>query len=195
MKSSQRVLARQWRLIQALSGSRMGLSIKRLMEVTETSRQTVYRDLRLLREAGIFIEPETVNGEARYRMLRALELPQLGLNALQVSALRLARAQLQGLTGAGFISELDALLERYTLPERQLAFGFAAKSEGKGADRAQVMKGIERALGVKADLRFGDKRAGDVERSVLEPWPGLGATVSLEDGIRRTAEWFAQHRG
>lgn len=58
----------------------------------------------------------------------------------------------------------------------------------------ELARGIERALGVKADLRFGPKRAGDVERSVLEPWGELGATVSLEEGIARTAAWFAKRQ-
>lgn len=58
----------------------------------------------------------------------------------------------------------------------------------------ELARGIERALGVSADLRFGPKRAGDVERSVLAPWPGLGTTIALDEGIRRTAEWFAKRQ-
>lgn len=61
---------------------------------------------------------------------------------------------------------------------------------GVATTTLDLARGIEAALGVKADLKHGDKRAGDVERSVLEPWAGLGDTVSLETGIRRTAEWF-----
>lgn len=49
---------------------------------------------------------------------------------------------------------------------------------------------IVRALGVDAELGFGAKRAGDVERSVLEPWAGLGDAIPLREGIARTAEWF-----
>ncbi|MEY4549339.1 MAG: hypothetical protein RL685_5534, partial [Pseudomonadota bacterium] len=138
MKSSRRVLSRQWRLVQELNGSRMGLSIQRLQDATESSRSTVYRDLELLRQAGVPIEPVTLNGEARYRMLRPLELPGLGLNALQLSALHLARSELQGLAGAGFVSELDALLARCGPPERQLRFRFAAKTPEADSDRRRV---------------------------------------------------------
>lgn len=54
---------------------------------------------------------------------------------------------------------------------------------------------IERALGVEAALGFGPKRAGDVERSVLEPWPGLGQPIALAEGIARTVQWFREkHR-
>jgi UDP-glucose 4-epimerase len=49
---------------------------------------------------------------------------------------------------------------------------------------------IESSLGVKAKTAPGPRRAGDVERSVLEPWNGLGKTVALADGIAKTVEWF-----
>ena len=53
---------------------------------------------------------------------------------------------------------------------------------------------IEAALEIKRERAQGPVRAGDVERSVLEPWPGLGTPVSLESGIAQTASWFrAQH--
>jgi predicted DNA-binding transcriptional regulator YafY len=185
MKSSRRVLARQWRLVQELTGSRMGLSIQRLQEATESSRSTVYRDLELLRQAGVPIEPVTVNGEARYRMLRPLELPMLGLNALQISALHLARAELQGLAGAGFVSELDVLLARYGPPERQLRFRFAAKTPEADSDRGLVMKDIERALSGRRRARIeyrAAKRSG--ERSVLEIEPLFVNVVRGEPYLR-----------
>ncbi|AKF09432.1 NAD-dependent epimerase/dehydratase family protein [Sandaracinus amylolyticus] len=65
---------------------------------------------------------------------------------------------------------------------------------GVATTTLDLAREIETALGVKADLKFGPKRSGDVERSVLEPWQGLGATVPLAEGIRRTASWFAQRR-
>lgn len=172
MKSSRRVLARQWRLIQELTRSRMGLSIQRLQEATESSRSTVYRDLELLRQAGVPIEPVTVNGEARYRMLRPLELPSLGLNALQISALHLVRAELQGLAGAGFVSELDALLARCGPPERQLRFRFAAKAPQADPDRRLMLKDIERALGGRRRARIeyrAAKRHGEPSVHEIEP--------------------------
>ncbi len=185
MKSSRRVLARQWRLVQELNRSRMGLSIKRLQEVAESSRSTVYRDLELLREAGVFIEPVTVNGEARYRMLRPLELPNLGLNALQVSALHLARAELQGLDGAGFVAELDALLASYGPPERQLRFRFAAQSPEPSSSRGPIMKGIERALAGHRRARI-EYRTADSggEPEVLEIEPLLVHVVRGQPYVR-----------
>lgn len=53
---------------------------------------------------------------------------------------------------------------------------------------------IRRAAASASPVEHGGRRAGDVERSVLEPWSGLGALVPLEDGIARTVEWFRARR-
>ncbi len=44
----------------------------------------------------------------------------------------------------------------------------------------------------ESEIVFGPRRAGDVERSVLDPGdpPPLGETVALEDGLQRTLAWF-----
>jgi UDP-glucose 4-epimerase len=49
---------------------------------------------------------------------------------------------------------------------------------------------IEAALGARGEIGFGPKRAGDIERSVLEPWGGLGGGVALDEGVAETAAWF-----
>jgi UDP-glucose 4-epimerase len=53
---------------------------------------------------------------------------------------------------------------------------------------------MERAAGATAQLRYGPRREGDVERSVLDPGspPPLGAAVPLADGIARTVAWFKE---
>jgi UDP-glucose 4-epimerase len=59
----------------------------------------------------------------------------------------------------------------------------------------ELAKKIEAAIGISAEMGVGPHRQGDVERSVLEPWRGLGTTVSLEAGIAKTVEWFRARRG
>jgi UDP-glucose 4-epimerase len=56
----------------------------------------------------------------------------------------------------------------------------------------ELAQHIERAAGVKAVLRYGARREGDVERSVLNPGnpSPLGAAVQIADGIARTVAWF-----
>jgi predicted DNA-binding transcriptional regulator YafY len=75
LKASRRMLLRQWRLVLALSESRMGLTIPELGDRTGCSRSTVYRDLSLLAEAGAPIASHVVGGVARQRLLRPAELP------------------------------------------------------------------------------------------------------------------------
>lgn len=60
----------------------------------------------------------------------------------------------------------------------------------------QIAQGLQRALGVGADTTFGPKRAGDLERSVLDPTithEVIGPTRTLEDGLADTARWFRDH--
>lgn len=55
---------------------------------------------------------------------------------------------------------------------------------------------IEAAAGASATIRYGGRREGDVERSVLDPGspPPLGAPVSLKEGIARTVTWFRERQ-
>jgi predicted DNA-binding transcriptional regulator YafY len=168
VKNNRRLLARQWQLIQLLNASRFGLRVDKLQEETSSSRATVYRDLALLQEAGVPIERQTVNGEARYRMLRPSELPDIGLTALQISALYMARAELEPLSGTGLVSELDALLARCRPPQKQPSFHFADRANDAGKDRSAVLRGIEHALARRCRARIEYRAASrGGKRSVL----------------------------
>lgn len=172
MKNNRRLLVRQWQLVQVLNASRIGLRVDQLRERTASSRATVYRDLTLLQEAGVPIERQTVNGEVRYRMLRPSELPGIGLTALQISALRLARTELEPLSGTGLVSELDALLARCRPPEKQPSFHFAGRATEATPDRSEVLKGIERALNSRCRARIeyrAASRGGKSSVLLVEP--------------------------
>jgi UDP-glucose 4-epimerase len=54
---------------------------------------------------------------------------------------------------------------------------------------------LQQELGKTPDVKPGPRRAGDLERSVLDPTmfhDKLGATTSLAEGLKQTARWFAQ---
>ncbi|HWN67094.1 MAG TPA: transcriptional regulator [Haliangium sp.] len=108
---SQITLQRQWRLLETLHGKRLGVSVRTLLDGLGISRATLYRDLRILEDAGFPITREEQNGEARYA-LRGEAMPPVQPTALQVLALRLARHLLAPLDGTRLIRELDALLKR-----------------------------------------------------------------------------------
>ena len=61
---------------------------------------------------------------------------------------------------------------------------------GEETTTRQVADALISALGSKSEVKFGDRRAGDIFRSVLEPEARLGDTVALDDGLKRTADWF-----
>jgi UDP-glucose 4-epimerase len=74
------------------------------------------------------------------------------------------------------------------IPDRILNVG-----TGRESNTRQVADHIQHALGSRSEILPGDRRAGDVERSLLDAdrlVELLGPTVTVEDGLRRTAEWF-----
>lgn len=57
----------------------------------------------------------------------------------------------------------------------------------------ELAQRVAAAVGQQAQLRYAPKRAGDLERSVLDSRRAravLGSLVSLEDGLARTARWY-----
>lgn len=166
MTRSRRMLLRQWQIVRALSSVKRGLTVAELVERTEGSRPTVFRDLEDLREAGV---PITSNGrEGRHRLLTPMELPETGLTALQIAALFLARAELEPLAGTDLIAEFDALLAKFQAPERQQTLRFAQVPSG----RPRLLKLIEGAFKARRRLRMeyrAASRAGKVSVLTVEP--------------------------
>lgn len=57
----------------------------------------------------------------------------------------------------------------------------------------QLAEQIRESLGSRSEILYGDCRAGDVERSLLDAdrlIELLGPTVPVTEGLRKTAEWF-----
>jgi UDP-glucose 4-epimerase len=68
---------------------------------------------------------------------------------------------------------------------------------GQESTTLQIAQQIRASLGSNSEILFGDIRPGDVERSLLDAdrlAELLGPVVPIEDGLRRTAEWFRRHR-
>jgi UDP-glucose 4-epimerase len=65
---------------------------------------------------------------------------------------------------------------------------------GVATSTLELAQLIEQACGVKAVLRHGARRDGDVQRSVLDPGSPspLGAAVPIAEGIARTVKWFRE---
>ena len=76
------------------------------------------------------------------------------------------------------------------IPERVLNVG-----TGRETTTLQLAEHIRSTLNSSSEIRYGDRRAGDVERSLLDAdrlVELLGPTVTVADGLKITAEWFRQ---
>lgn len=169
-RSARNMLIRQWQILQLLHGRRRGLTPKRLIEETGSSRATLYRDLDMLEQAGVPLLRETVNGEARVSLLGD-KLPELTATPLQWDALRLARSYLTPLEGTSLLAELDALLDR-NRPRRPAAVaegalegepGAPATPETAGARHARSLAAVDAAIAQRKKLRFRYRSAGQTE--------------------------------
>jgi predicted DNA-binding transcriptional regulator YafY len=182
MKGARRVLVRQWELVRMLGAKHYGLTVRQLCARTGVSKQTLYRDIETLQDAGVPLASNTSNGEARYRLLHDAELPALGLTALQIAALHLARMQLEPFAGAAFVAELDVLLTKLRPVDLQETFQFATARVG----HARALKLIERAIQMKRRTRI-EYRA--VSRR------GSPSVVHVEPYFLRVADGEAYVRG
>ncbi len=66
---------------------------------------------------------------------------------------------------------------------------------GEATSTRQLAEELQRVLGAQTELRAGERRAGDVERSVLDPtrfMSLLGSATALGDGLAKTGDWFAR---
>lgn len=64
---------------------------------------------------------------------------------------------------------------------------------GSETNTLKLANAVQTALGTSCEIGFGPLRAGDVERSVLDPTDltnQLGTPIDLQEGINSTAEWF-----
>jgi len=187
MKGARRVLVRQWELVRLLGAKHYGLTVRQLRERTGASKQTLYRDLATLRDAGVPLVVSTSNGEARYRLLRGAELPALDLTALQIAALHLARSQLEPLAGAAFLDELDVLLSKLRPVELQATFQFAA---ARGGGHARTLKLVEQAMqtGRRARIEYRSvSRRGGVDVVHVEPY-----FLRVADGETYVRAWCVE---
>jgi len=65
---------------------------------------------------------------------------------------------------------------------------------GVGTSTLELAESIKQYARSDCEIGFGPRRAGDIERSVLDPGTPapLGETISLEVGLQETVRWFAK---
>lgn len=168
---SQTRLIRLCEILLLLSRSKLGLTANDIQAAVGIERRTFYRELATLRGAGVPIEKH----QGRYRFLNASEFPPLGLSALQIGSLHLARLQLAPIGGTLLLHELDRLLAKLNPSgkapsERQTSFAFAEPRKPPPVPR--VVRAIEKALASRrrAFIEYrAASRGGATTRVHIEP--------------------------
>lgn len=164
-------LVRLCELLLLLSRSKMGITVDEIKDSLGVARRTAYRYLAVLQDAGVPIDVK----EGRYHFLNATELPPLGLNALQVASLRLARLQLAPLAGTRLLRELDRFLAELDPRSKrkkstQTSFEFAAPLRPLAAPK--VVRAIEKAVASRRRVHIeyrAASRGGATTRVHIEP--------------------------
>ena len=118
-------LARQWKIIQALSSARLGRSAAELAREMGCHKRTVYRDLEALQLAGFPVYTERQNGQTCWRLLDAMkETTPLPLSLTELMALYFSRGMMRTLENTFFWDAWESLFAKIktTLPEGTVAF-------------------------------------------------------------------------
>lgn len=93
-----------------------------------------------------------------------------------------------------YVSVRDVVRANVLAIEGALSAPVLNVGTGRGTTTLELSEILARALGAGVTLEHGPRRAGDIERSVLEPsaeLTALATPVSLEEGLTETARWFA----
>ena len=117
---------RQWNIIRALDGARVGAAVQDLAASAGVSVRTIWRDLAALQEAGFPLYDEKVDGRALWHLdstpFRHLE--DRGFTLTQLCALYFSRTLVECLAGTPFQQDLQSAFNELgrTLPPRMREF-------------------------------------------------------------------------
>lgn len=118
-------LARQWKIIQALTGARRGRTVSKLADEMGCHRRTVYRDLEALQLAGFPIYNERGSEGTRWLLLDAArETMPLPLSLTELMALYFGRGMMRPLEHTFLWEAWESLFAkiRATLPAETIDF-------------------------------------------------------------------------
>lgn len=145
----------------------------------------------ILRYANVYGPRQDPHGEAGVVSIFINRL--LGKQSIQINA-RKTRGDSGCIRDYVFVSDvvrsnLLALAGEVTIPILNVCTGTPTST-------MQLATIIEREIGVKAEIGFAEHRSGDVEYSVLLANQAelLAPVVSLDSGIRETAQWFRESK-
>jgi predicted DNA-binding transcriptional regulator YafY len=187
-------LARQWRLIQRLANSRVGVSLDDLAGELECVKRTVYRDLDALMFAGFPVLSEKRDGRVFYRFLDGFRMGGSPFTPDEILALAFGEDLLRTLEGtvfhdsirsalakirAGLSPQLAEYLER--LHESFRVLPGPHKSYSRFRDTIRVLNDAVLAKRT-VRIRYRTGSSGAVRRRDLDPyrvWYRSGALYAI----------------
>jgi predicted DNA-binding transcriptional regulator YafY len=117
---------RQWKILRTLDAQRMGKTVDALALQLNVAKRTIWRDMEALQEVGFPLTSELDGRRTRWKLVNApfRGLAELGLSVMDLCALYMARAMVDGMAGAPFATALTAVARQLekTLPPRMRAF-------------------------------------------------------------------------
>jgi UDP-glucose 4-epimerase len=72
----------------------------------------------------------------------------------------------------------------------EIAPRVANVASGSPTTTLELADKLKRAIGSRSEITRAPRRPGDLQRSVLQPAPGSRPPTPLDDGLRRTIDWF-----
>lgn len=142
-------VVRLWRIVEILNDSPQGILREHLANQLQVGRSTCYRDIDILKAAGVNITSNRYGGSVRY-FLKDHTLPVLKPTPRQILALRLARTLLVPFEGMGVVRELDGLLKGRVA---ESAFPLSLASQGP-TSTPHTLSEVENAINTGRRLRF-----------------------------------------
>jgi len=203
-------LARQWRLIQRLANSRVGVSLDDLADELECVKRTVYRDLDALMLAGFPVLSEKRDARVFYRFLDGFRMGGSPFTPDEILALAFGEDLLRILEGtvfhdsirsalakirSGLSPQLAGYLER--LRESFRVLPGPHKSYSRFRDTIRVLNDAVLAKRT-VRIRYRTGSSGAVRRRDLDPyrvWYRSGALYAIgHDHLSRELRTFAIDR-
>ena len=106
-------LARQWRILQLLSGHHEGLAVTDIADELGTNIRAIYRDLEVLQKAGFPLYTHREGRHSRWRLMDGCEVPQeLPITRPELEAMVTARQVLRLLRMNRHKSSIESLLAK-----------------------------------------------------------------------------------
>src|SRR4051812_20598370 len=178
-------LIRQWHILRAIDGARLGIPIQKLASERNAHQRTIRRDLEALQKAGFPLYDEKVNGTSLWRLqpngFKGLENTTWSLTEL--CALYFSRATMGAVAGAPFdpdfalaFAKLDKALPaqmRRSL-DRLPSLIEAKPAPRKKQDSRKVREHLARAMDASLDqrrvqMRYASASSGRAKDYLVEP--------------------------